>query len=432
MIKVLINAQVVPRGQWGGVEQLVMGLVHGLGRLTDGDEEYVLVALPEYRDWLRPHLGPNQRVEVCPRPRVTRVESAKELLGPLRRPAGKVWRASRRLISRDAALNCHGPRQSDGFLESLGGDVVHFPYQHYVRSGIPAIFNPHDLQHLHYPHFFSEADVRLREIHYRSACNEARAIVTESAAVKDDLVRQYGLEAEKIAIVTRGAPTDLYSRISPQEVLNVRNRLDLPALFAFFPAQTWPHKNHIRLLEAIRLLRDRGGVCLNLVCTGLKNAHWPQIERRVTELGLDGQVRFLGYVTSTELRALYQLTQFVVYPSLFEGGGFPVVEGMKEGVPVACSDIRPLMEYGGDAVLPFDPNSTDSIAASLLRMHEDKRLREQLCARGKERARAFTWERTGKTYRALYRKVAGVPMSEEDVRLLGGDTVETEDAKLPA
>jgi glycosyltransferase involved in cell wall biosynthesis len=92
-------------------------------------------------------------------------------------------------------------------------------------------------------------------------------------------------------------------------------------------------------------------------------------------------------------------------------------------VAVICSHIPPLREYGGDAVLTFDPLSVESIAASLLRISSDEALREQLRARGQERARLFTWERAGKTYRALYRKVAGAPLTEEDLHLLINDNV---------
>jgi glycosyltransferase involved in cell wall biosynthesis len=157
---------------------------------------------------------------------------------------------------------------------------------------------------------------------------------------------------------------------------------------------------------------------MNLVCTGTKNDHWPAIRRQIEQSGLQAHVLFLGYVSPLELRALYRTAQLVVYPSLFEGAGLPVLEALQEGVPVICSDLAPLREYGGDAVLTFDPHSTDSMASSLLRISTDTDLREQLRERGKERARTFTWERTARTYRALYRNVAGVSLSEDDQRLL--------------
>jgi glycosyltransferase involved in cell wall biosynthesis len=308
----------------------------------------------------------------------------------------------------------------------LGGDVVHFPFQQFARCRLPAIYNPHDLQYLHLPQFFSSAEIRWRETVYRAACHHAQAVATESDAAKHDLVKQYGLDPGKIFAIKRGPPTVFYGEVRNEDLLKLRDKFRLPERFAFYPAQTWPHKNHVRLLEAIAFLRERYRLCLNLVCTGAKNDHWPSVRRRIRELKLGGQVSFLGYVSPAELRGLYHLAQFLVFPSLFEGGGFPVVEGMYEGLPVVCSDIPPLQEYGGDAVLTFDPTSVDGIADGLLRMAQDEDLRAELRRRGSERIRMFTWERAARTYRALYRKVAGFPSSEEDVPLLADKALDGE------
>jgi len=422
-LKVLINAQMAPGGKYGGVEQFLMGLVYGLGRLTDGEEQYTLITPPESPDWLKPLMGPNQRSVAARRAetKTGRAEWAKRLLGPLRRPTGELRIAVRRFLS-------GGPRgfllpQSDGFYESLGGDVIHFPFQGFIRCGLPSVYNPWDLQHLHYPQFLSKKLIAGREAGYRGACHFAQAVAAGSSAVKSDLQEQYGIDPRKIFVIHCAPPAALYEGITDEVAQDVRARHGLPDLFAFFPAQTWAHKNHLRLLEAIRLLRDRNGIRLNLVCTGTINEHWQVITRRIKKLGLQSQVVFLGFVSPIELRSLYRLAQFVVFPSLFEGAGLPVIEAFQEGVAVTCSDIPPLREYGGDAVLTFDPQSSDSIAASLVRISGDQALREQLRARGQRRARLFTWERTGKTYRALYRKVAGVPLSDEDLHLLSNDNV---------
>jgi glycosyltransferase involved in cell wall biosynthesis len=419
-LKVLINAQMTPGGGAGGIEQFLMGLVSALGHLTDGDEQYILITRPESPDWLDSLLGPNQRAVAAPRRGAGRSERAKQLLGPLRRPAGKLLRGVRRFVGH--GRDGFALPQSDGFYESLGGDIIHFPYQEFVRCRLPAIFNPHDLLHRRYPMFFEKTDIVNREALYRGACYCAQAVAAESGAVKLDLEQYYGLDSEKIFVVHRGAPTALLGSITSETLREVQEKFALPPAFAFFPAQTWPHKNHLRLLEAIRMLGDRDWVTLHLVCTGTQNEHWPAIQQCIANFELQKQVMFLGFVKPIELRALYHLAQFVVFPSLFEGGGFPVVEAFQEEVPVTCSDLPPLREYGGDAVLTFDPLSTESIASSLLRMATDAELRGELRERGKERARRFTWERTAKTYRALYRKVAGVPLSEEDVHLLSGTT----------
>ncbi len=425
-LKVLINAQLVPGGGSGGVEQFLAGLVHALGCLTDNDEQYILITHPQYPDWVKPHVGPNQRIVAAPQRKLGRLDRAKQLLGPLLPPADKLWHATRRLLSHGSGGHDPVVPESNGFLESLGGDVIHFPFQQFTRCRLPAIYNPHDLKHLHFPQFYSSAVIRWRETVYRAACDHAQAVASESHAVKEDLVKQYGLDSHKIFVVKWGSPTVFYDEVRNEDLLKIRHKFGLPERFAFYPAQTWPHKNHVRLLEAFSLLRDRYRVCLNLVCTGVKNDHWPCIERRIRELKLRKQVFFLGYVSSAELRALYHLAQLLVFPSLFEGGGFPVVEGLQEGVPVICSEIPPLREYGGDAVLTFDPHSVDSIAASLARISRDEDLRAELRMRGSRRIRMFTWERTAKAYRALYRKVARFPLSEEDVVLLAGDAVPAE------
>ena len=421
-LKVLINAQLIP-GKPGGTEQFLTSLVYALGRLTQSNEEYILITHAHHPDWLKPLLGPNQRIVLGPEPQAERLGRAKQWLGPLRRPASNLYYGLRQLVSRGPRQDSEALPQSGGFYDSLGGEVIHFPYQEFTRSRLPAIFNPHDLQHLHYPQFFSRGAIALRETVYQAACREAQAVATPSVAVKADLEEQYGLDTQKIFVIHYGAPSALYGDLTDGILHEVREKFRLPSSFAFFPAQTWPHKNHLRLLEALRLVRDREGRRLNLVCSGAKNDHWPAIQRRVDKLGLQEQVAFLGYISPLELLALYHLAEFVVFPSLFEGGGFPVIEALQEGVAVACSDLPSLQEYGGEAVLKFDPQSVESIATCLLRISQDEGLREHLRTRGKERVCRFTWERTARTYRALYRKVGGVSLSKEDLDLLSTNKV---------
>ena len=191
--------------------------------------------------------------------------------------------------------------------------------------------------------------------------------------------------------------------------------------FAFYPAVTWPHKNHLRLLEALAALRDRG-VLVPLVCTGYREAtHWPQIEARVRELNLDNQVQFLGIVPAQQLRAIYRLARFVVIPTLFEAASAPVFEAWNEGVPVACSTVTSLPQQVGDAALLFDPTSVEGIAAALVRMVTDESLRSTLVASGRRRLQDFSWERTARAYRALYRRAAGRRLTDEERVLLGWD-----------
>jgi glycosyltransferase involved in cell wall biosynthesis len=308
---------------------------------------------------------------------------------------------------------------SNGFYESLNADVLHLPYPlHFVASTLPTVFSVYDLQHRHFPQFFSTDALAWREQFFPAAFARAHTVVSDSDWVRNDLMRQYGLSLAKTATARLGPPTVAYQAVDQETCAAVQCRFALPERFAFYPALTYEHKNHVRLLDAIALLRDRDNVCLNLVCTGLQQHYWPHVKARIDDLQLNDQVHFLGYVSAEELRAIYRLAQFLVFPSLFEGAGMPVLEAFHEGLPVTCSDIPALREYAGAAAHFFGPTAVQSIAAALRRLWEDAALRANLKLCGAERIRLFTWEHTARVYRAIYRRAAGVPIEADDRALL--------------
>lgn len=406
-LRVAIDAPMTKDGHWGGTEQFVISLVHALGKL-DGKEEYVILVHEQNPGWLNSYIGLNQQIIINP---FTRVDRMKAWLGPLRKPSGRLFRRVRRAWLGDVPV-------SNGFYESLGVDVIHFPHHGFVHCNLPTVYTPHDLQHLHYPQFFSTEEITIRDAVIRMGCYNAFAVTVDSEWTKNDLVRQYGITPQKIFAIPMGAPTELYAPVSGEQCVEVIHQFQLPQTFVLYPAQTWQHKNHIRLLEAIALLRDREGIIINLVSTGRKNSFWSQIEKAIYRLNLTKQVRFLGFVRPEELRTLYHLAQFIVHPSLFEGGGLPVLEAFHEKRALACSNAASLPEYAGDAALIFDPTSVESIAQAIARLSTDAELRAELIRRGTIRIQRFTWERTARAYRALYRRAAGLKLSGEEIRLL--------------
>ncbi len=417
--KIAISVQLTYNGGAGGVESVLVGLVAALGKLEDGPEEYVIVGPWDDPDWLKPYLGPNQHLVRGPK-------SNEE-----QRPFSRVPSWSRPLVRRvHRLLNYYLALPSDGlqvplsngYYEGLGCEVIHFPHQDFVLCAMPSIYNPHDLQHLHFPQFFTPTTMRMRECIYRAGCHYARVVVTASQWVKNDLVDQYGLSPKKIQVIPWGAPTQAIAEPGPAFINTVKSTLDLPSSFAFYPAMLCEHKNHLRLLEALAYLRDQKGVIVHLVCTGyLFPTVWPKVEQRVQELGLDCQVRFLGMVSPEQLRAIYRLSTFVIVPTLFEAASGPVFEAWHEGVPVACSGVTSLPEQVGDAALLFDPYSVEAIANATLSLAADGGLREELMLKGRRRLVDFSWERTAKAYRAVYRLAARRPLTEEDRWLLSWD-----------
>jgi glycosyltransferase involved in cell wall biosynthesis len=413
-LRVIINAQLPLDGSGGGVQQFTTALIRALGKLDDGPEEYIIVGTKENNGRLSEFLGPNQRLVRGPQPSsISR--SIGKLLGPLKNSVAAAHLALKK-IKLDSRL-IRIPK-SNGFFESFGASLIHFPYQGFWKTSLPFVYNPHDLLHLNYPRLLPIAEVAYREVLYRLACTTSHTVAAESQWARKDIIQRYRIDPEKAVAILRGSPTVQHEDISEETLVRVRQQYGLSDAFALYPAQTWPHKNHLRLIEAIKMLRDKKGTAIQVVCVGHKNSHWPVIEQHIRAKNVTDLFRFPGFVPEADLRALYRLALFVVFPSLFEGGGFPVLEAFSEGTPLACSTAASLPEYAGQAALFFDPISPESIADGMRQIVRDDHLRSILIAAGTERTRLYEWKTTAKTYRAVYRRTAGLNLSDEDIHLL--------------
>jgi glycosyltransferase involved in cell wall biosynthesis len=413
-LNVAIDARVNPASA-GGVAQVILGLVHALGRLDDSSTRYcIVVSSPPERDFLQPYLGTNQQFAIKTTSLLARAQ---------RRFLGNGPSRPRRLLRHNT--NETVPN-SESFFKTLNCDVVHFPHQRFQLTGLPSIYNPHDLQHLHFPEFFDPADLAQRDMVYRSGCRLADTVAVSSRWVKEDVVEHYQLEPAKIQIIPWAPPTESYDDPSPDEMEEVRRKYQLVSPFVFYPAMTWPHKNHLRLLEALAISCKTTKVKLHLVCTGsLLEPHATVIKKRVSELGLESQVKFLGFVSTTDLRSIYRLSQFLVMPSLFESDSSPIYEAWIEGTPIACSNVTSLPIQVGDAGVLFDPYEPHAIAEAMIKLATNNNLRQTLSALGKVRVKDYDWDRTAKAYRAVYRRAAGRTLTEEDQSLLSWDWMES-------
>jgi glycosyltransferase involved in cell wall biosynthesis len=401
-LRVCIDAR-LGSGQFGGVQQVVIGVASGLSRLSDGDEEYLFLTYPEHEDWLLPYLGGPCGV-LHPRPSY------------VRRRTGAIARG---LAERVPAI---GPRfsvrGSDGTIEAAEVDVVHFPFQDAFTTEVPSVYQPHDLQHLHLPELFSGWHYRRREKIYRTHCQRAEAVVTMTSWGRRDFIESYGLPEEKVWVVPGASVLPEYPAPSAEDLDELRARHSLPAGYLFYPAQPWPHKNHELLLEALALIHERSGTAIPLVCSGADAGAFHQVRDRAIDLGLGPTTFFPGFVDPRELRGLYELATALVFPSRFEGWGLPVCEAFSAGLPVASSTSTGLPELVGDAGLLFDPDSTEQIADAVQRLWTDDGVRRDLTERGRKRSERFSWDRTARLFRAHYRRIGGQSLAEEDRILL--------------
>lgn len=397
-------------GSTGGVQQFTVGLIASLGRLPAGSEDYLALSYADDRGWLLPVLGDSVRALDAPLPLTRR-----GLVGSARRAILGRAPFLRRIRSRFAPHRLDtSVARSDGTVERAGIDVMHFVRQAAFLTELPSIYHPWDLQHLHLPEFFTAEQLRQRDVTYRAFCEAAERIVAASSWTKADLIERMGVAEEKIVVIPVAHDLNTPTAPTPADLAAARAAFRLPERFLLYPAQTWPHKNHIRLVEAVAHLRDTGGPSVNLVLTGYQNEHFAKVRSAVRRLRLSEQVRFAGFVTTLEVQTLYRLAVGLIFPSLFEGWGIPIVEAFQAGTPVACSNVTSLPSMVGDAALVFDPYDVESIAAAASTLWSDEAERRQLSERGQARVRLFDPEPIAANYRALYRLVAGRPMSPAD------------------
>ncbi len=241
---------------------------------------------------------------------------------------------------------------------------------------------------------------------------KASAIITPSESAKRDVVSVLKVPSSKVhAIYEAAAPR--YGVIGDRAVLDrARRRYGLTDPYVLFVGTLEPRKNLRRLLEAFGRVR-RAGRLEQLILVGQLGWKYRRLLREIEACGLGSVVRLLGYVPDDDLPALYNLARLVAFPSLYEGFGLPILEGMACGVPVLTSDCASMTELSGDAAVLVDPTDADALAAGLLRVLEDPTLRSELAERGRVRAAEFSWARTAEETVRVYDTVRGRSWSHE-------------------
>ena len=378
-LRVCIDAR-LPHGRFGGIEGVISSLAGALSRLDDGPERYSFLAYSDSVDWLRPHIG--GACDVLPYGKSPLRASA---AGNLRRAAAIVRDAPAALAGGGKVLTVDGPS---------GPVRHHFDALHSLLpagslTSIPTIYHPHDLQHRHLPQYFSSFRRLRREILYRTLCHQARCVVVESSWSKADLIEQFRLRQGKIAVVPFASTLSSLPPPAEHELEEIRSRLHLPQSFTYYPAQTWPHKNHIRLLRSLAQIRQTSGETVPLVCSGYQDDFFPTILRESERLGVANQVYWVGFLEPRDVLCLYRLCRLVVIPSLLEAASEPMYEAFEVGAPVACSNLPSLAGQARAAAVFFDPTSIDDIATAVGRLWSDETLRNDLKQRGRALALIF-------------------------------------------
>lgn len=294
-----------------------------------------------------------------------------------------------------------------GLLAGQEVDLLFCPFTAptYAEADIPLVAVVHDLQHKEFPHFFSAAEVLNRDNFFHEVVTKADCLICVSNFTRNTL-QKFFLKDKERAVTIANAIHQRFTVPSQKIVEKIRGKYVLPRPYMFYPANFWPHKNHRMLLTAFAMLMDRRPECnLDMVFTGALEEEEENLKQAVLRMGLDGRVHFLGYVTEEDLAAIWQASKFLVFPSLYEGFGIPLLEAMNIGKPVACSYAASLPEVAGDAALFFDPRKPESIMKAIEQLSDDDQLAKKLVAKGKNRVRDFQPENMAETYLQVFKQV---------------------------
>jgi len=293
-------------------------------------------------------------------------------------------------------------------LDALRPDVAHFTNGMMpIASPVSTIVTIHDMSLRLYPRCHPVRRLLLNRPLMQVAIRQAASIVTVSESARRDLLRLHRIPSDRVSVVQEAA-SPAFRPITDRAWLDrVRSKYGLPERFVLYVGTIEPRKNLSRLVEAFAQARRRG-IPHHLVCVGPYGWSSRDLAGRIDRLGITDAVHFTGYASFEDLPAIYNLGDFFVFPSLYEGFGLPVVEAMASGLPVITSSTSSLAEIAATAAVTVDPTNADAIADAMVSVATDEALRADLAQRGLQRARAFSWAQTAKEMLAVYHRAAGV------------------------
>jgi len=328
----------------------------------------------------------------------------------------KEFKIPNRLL--DASFQFLNYPKIDKMLEKI--DVFFSPhiFSSSVSKKCKTITTFHDLSFENYPEFYSAGKNYWHfSMNPKKQAQKADKIIAVSRSTKDDLVKIYGIKPEKIKVIYSGIRLESGIHNASQghvlnfsaqggpalgwesEVLKVKKKYNLPEKYILYLGTLEPRKNIIGLIKAFEILNSRFKIPdskFQLVIAGSKGWLYEDIFKAVKNSPAKDNIIFTGFIDDKDKPALYSLADLFVYPSFYEGFGFPPLEAMTAGTPVITSNFSSLPEAVGDAAIMINPYNLDELAKAMEIVLSDEKLRNILIERGYERVKNFSWEKCAK------------------------------------
>ncbi len=379
---------ILPGGDNGGAKIMTLQLIKELAKISPKDLFILLASEKNYAE-LSAIKAPNIKTINTSRPAISFINLSIIFVAVLAAPFLKfLLPGSIKLWLKNRYKKLHETNLS----KLIKADLLFCPFTapFFRFLNIPIVSVIYDLQSQYYPFFFTEFERYERKKNFDDACEASSKLVCISDFVKKTILENSSILSDKVKTIYIRLAHRLPD-ISQNKILANLKRFNLKEQnFLLFPANFWAHKNHQLLIAAFNIYcRNHPNSTLKLICTGSDSENKRTLQKIISELGMQDRIMMPGYLTDEEFASLVKGCQAIIFPSLYECFGMPLLEAMAAGKPVLCSDRTSLPEIAGNAALLFDPRKPDAIADAIKRIENEPDLIQNLIKLGKERLALF-------------------------------------------
>ncbi len=289
-------------------------------------------------------------------------------------------------------------------------NLLHVPIQYspVYSLNIPIVITMHDLQEFHFPEFFSSQERLHRALNNKKSLEESDGVIVSFEHIKKDILKNFQINESRIFVCPPPFSENWFTKNEYSNFDDVKKKYLLADDFILYPAATWRHKNHILLFKSIYKLKEEG-IKVQLICTGNKTDYFDNVlQNKISELGLENEVKFLGIISESDLISLYKMAKLVVIPTMYEAGSGPLYEAMKYNSPVICSNVTSLPDTVNNNEFLFNPENLEEVTEMIKKGLMDNEFRGKNIDNSITRIKELSKTDYSVCFTDAYAKVLGV------------------------
>ena len=262
----------------------------------------------------------------------------------------------------------------------------------------------HDIQHIHYPNFFSLKEKLVRKLYFSLTVKYVNYIQASSYFIKQDLLNNFkSLDEKQINVINEGVSVNNFTYF--ENITDIKKKYSIPNNYIFYPAQLWPHKNHITIIKAMGHLLKNKNTKIHLVLTGKNYGFYNNILKVAKKEKVTEQIFYLGLVPFEDLLALYKQARFVISAALYESSSLPILESFALGIPIIACDTPPNKELSMKLKIFYFPVLNFIKLSNIIQKEWNSKEKKKYKLINKNNIKNFDWTEVAKQYLNLFMKI---------------------------